>query len=206
MLTNNGPKLVADTRCEVGEGPIWHPDLQRLFFLDIPACVIYDLDPSTSVCGVVSQGAPTGGITLQEDGSLLLFQDGRISVLKPGGVQREVASGLCPGNTRFNDVIADPEGRVFAGAMGGNGRLIRFDTDGCSQELFDGVGIPNGMGFSPDLRYFYFTDSTARAIYRFTYDRARGAISDRQVFARIPESEGIPDGMTVDSDGFVWTA
>ena len=206
MPSNDVPKLIADTRCEVGEGPLWHPDLRRLFFLDIPACAIYDFDPATSVCRPVSRGAPTGGITLQEDGSLLLFQDGRISVLEQDGGQRELASGLCPGNTRFNDVIADPEGRVFAGAMGGNGRLIRFDPDGSAHELFDGLGIPNGMGFSPDLRHLYFTDSTARTIYRFQYGRGSGALSDREVFVQIPESEGIPDGMTVDSEGFVWTA
>ena len=145
-------------------------------------------------------------MTLQEDGTILLFQDGRISVLEPDGAQREVANGLCPGNTRFNDVIADPEGRVFAGAMGGNGRLMRFDPDGSSQELFDGVGIPNGMGLIPELRHLYFTDSIARTIYRFEYDRDSGTLSNRQVFVEIPESEGIPDGLTVDANEFVWAA
>ena len=143
---------------------------------------------------------------LQQDGSLLLFQDGRIAILALDGTLREVACGACPGNERFNDVIADPEGRVFAGAMGGNGRLLRFDPDGTITEMFDGLGIPNGMGFTPDLRGMYFTDSTPRKIYYFDYDRKTGNLSNRRTFAEIPVDEGVPDGMAVDAAGYVWTA
>jgi D-xylonolactonase len=122
------------------------------------------------------------------------------------GTQREVASGLCPHNARFNDVIADPEGRVYAGVMNGNGRLLRFDPDGTITELFDGVGIPNGMGFTPDLQGMYFTDSAARKIYQFDYDRKTGNITNRRVFVEISPAEGLPDGMTVDAEGCIWTA
>jgi D-xylonolactonase len=103
-------------------------------------------------------------------------------------------------------VIADPEGRVFAGTMGGNGRLLRFDTDGRATEMFDGVGIANGMGFTLDLRGMYFTDSIARRIFYFDYDRATGNLTNRRIFAEIPPEVGLPDGMTVDADGFVWSA
>jgi D-xylonolactonase len=137
---------------------------------------------------------------------LVLFQDGQISVLGLDGGQREVASGLCPENERFNEVIADPEGRVYAGTMGGNGRLFRFDPDGRVTELLDGLGIPNGMGFTPDLKSMYFTDSTPRQIYKFDYKRETGEITNRRVFAEIPADEGLPDGMTVDAEGYVWTA
>jgi D-xylonolactonase len=143
---------------------------------------------------------------LQADGTFLLFQDGRVSILGLDGVQRVVASDLCPGNDRFNDVIADPEGRVFAGAMGGNGRLLRFDRDGSVKQVLEGIGIPNGMGFTLDLKGMYFTDSVPRQIYRFDYDRGTGALSHRRVFAEIPQDQGVPDGMAVDAEGFVWTA
>ena len=148
-------ELVAETQCEVGESPLWHPDANCLFFFDITVGIVYEYNPSSAEWRPFSRGNVTGGLTLQEDGSLLLFQDGRISVLGLDGVQRELASGLCPENERFNDVIADPEGRVYAGAMGGNGRLLRFDPDGRVTELFDGLGIPNGMGFTPDLKSMY---------------------------------------------------
>src|ERR1039458_4806810 len=207
MATNDiTPVLVAPLNCQVGENPLWHPEAQTLFFVDIFAGTVYTYTPSTESHRLFCQTRVTGGFTFQEDGSLLLFQDGVISVLGLDGSLREVATGMCPQNERFNDVIADPEGRVYAGAMGGNGRLRRFDTDGRVTDLFDGVGIPNGMGFTPDLKGMYFTDSEARKIYHFDYDRKTGNLSNRRLFVEISASEGLPDGMTVDAEGYVWTA
>jgi sugar lactone lactonase YvrE len=93
-------ELTSKTSCEVGESPRWHTSEQRLFSVDIPAGIVHQYDQSRAESRPFSQGRVTGGLTIQEDGSLLLFQDGRISVLGLDGVQREVASGLCPGNER----------------------------------------------------------------------------------------------------------
>lgn len=177
-----------------------------MFFVDIPAGAVYGYDAAKEGCSVLRRTRVTGGFTLQEDGSLLLFQDGRIAILALDGTLRQVADEQCPGNDRFNDVIADPEGRVFAGTMGGNGRLLRFDLDGSVTQIADGFGCPNGMGFTPDLRGMYFTDSPARKIYRFDYDRRTGNLTKRGTFAEIPSDEGLPDGMTVDAEGYVWSA
>jgi D-xylonolactonase len=185
---------------------LWHPELGQVFFLDIAAGKVHAYNPASGEYRLFSQGPVTGGMTLQEDGNLLLFQDGRISVLGMDGVQREVRRNCIPENHRFNDVLADSEGRVFAGAIGGNGRLVRFDRDGKMTELFDGAGVPNGMGFTPDNKHMYYTDSVPRQIYVFDYDRDTGGLSNRRVFAEIPRELGVPDGMTIDADGYVWGA
>ena len=198
--------LVADVSCQIGEAPLWHPDLECLLFVDIALGTVYAYDPKTNGCRTFSQGPVTGGMVLEEARTVLLFQDGRISRLFLDGRQIELARGLCPGNDRFNDIIADPEGRVFAGTIGGDGRLLRFDPDGTITEVLDGLGVPNGMGFSPDQRHMYFTDSLARRIYRFEYQRKSGAISNCPTFAEVPKDDGVPDGMAVDSEGFVWSA
>jgi D-xylonolactonase len=200
------PRLAAQIECKIGENPLWHPDAGLVFFLDIAAGKVYAYSPATGECRLFSQGPVTGGMTLQDDGNLLLFQDGRISVLGMDGVQREVRRDCIPENDRFNDVIADPEGRVYAGAMGGNGRLVRFDRDGKMTELFDGAGVPNGMGFTPDGQHMYYTDSVPRQIYIFDYDRQTGDLSNRRIFAEVPRELGVPDGMTMDGDGYVWGA
>ncbi len=203
--THDAVELISTPSCEIGENPLWHRDMAKLFFVDIPAGTVYTYDPARRDCSVFNRTRVTGGFTLQQDGSLLLFQDGRIATLALDGTLREVASNQCPGNERFNDVIADPEGRVFAGAMGGNGRVLRFDLDGTVTEMAGFQG-PNGMGFTPDLRGMYFTDSPARTIYYFDYDRKTGGLSNRRTFAETPLDEGLPDGMTVDGDGYVWSA
>jgi D-xylonolactonase len=111
--------------------------------------------------------------------------------------------------SRFNDVIADPAGRVFCGTMPTNdrlGRLYRLDIDGALTKLLDGIGCSNGMGFTPDRKRMYYTDSPKREIYLFGYDEDTGAIINQRVFVQTPEGEGIPDGMTVDAEGYVWSA
>ena len=200
-------ELLAPLDCETGENPLWCERRKKVLFADIPRGVIYEYDPATAKCDVIARTRVTGGFTLQEDGSLLLFQDGPIAVLGTDRVVREVARDACPGNERFNDVIADSEGRVFAGTLGGGkGRLLRFDTDGRVSEMMNGIGCANGMGFTPDLRGMYFIDSFARKIYLFDYDRRTGNLGNRRVFAKIPRKDGLPDGMTVDTEGFVWVA
>ena len=68
------------------------------------------------------------------------------------------------------------------------------------------MDISNGIGFTPDERKIYFTESTARRIYLYDYDRGSGAISNRSVFLETPDDGTIPDGMTVDAQGYVWSA
>jgi sugar lactone lactonase YvrE len=198
--------LVARLNCQIGENPLWHTESGQLFFVDITAGEVHAYDPSTGISTLITKTRVTGGFTIQEDGSLLLFQDGRLSLLNLDGTLREVARDRCPENDRFNDVIADPEGRVFAGTMGGDGKLLRFETDGGVTEMSAGFGIPNGMGFTSDLRGLYFTDSRAHKIYHYDYDRSSGDLTNRRTFAEIPVEEGMPDGMTVDEGGYVWTA
>ena len=62
------------------------------------------------------------------------------------------------------------------------------------------------MGYSPDESIMYYTDSSVRTIYAYDYDRATGSVSNRRDFVKLPDTAGVPDGMTVDSEGYVWTA
>ena len=202
---------VADTRCRTGEGPLWHEQEQRLYWVDIPEGRLYRYDPATGAHEQVFQGEPIGGFTVQADGSLLLFMArGAIAVWRPDRPLSPVVEEIpVERDSRFNDVIADPEGRVFCGTMpgpAGGGRLYRLDRDGTLTELLDGVGLPNGLGFSPDGGRMYFADSKAGVIWRFAYDRVTGELSDRRVFADTAGREGAPDGLAVDAEGGVWCA
>ena len=70
----------------------------------------------------------------------------------------------------------------------------------------EGVEIANGLGLSPDDRTLYFADSARRVIYAYDADPATGDLSRRRVFVQVPRDEGLPDGLTVDREGFVWCA
>jgi D-xylonolactonase len=206
------PEMIADYLCETGEGPLWHPMERRLYWVDIPEGRMFRYDPATGQHQEHYNGGVIGGYTVQADGALLLFMAGGAVGILRDGVVRPLIEGL-PGEeeSRFNDVIADPEGRVFCGTMSGPrcpGRLYRLDIDGSIEVVLEGVGTSNGLGFTPDLTGLYHTDTRARTITLYDYDRASGAISGPRVFVRTPENdgEGRPDGMTVDAEGHVWSA
>lgn len=204
------PELIADYQCITGEGPLWHPDEQRLYWVDIPRGRLFRYDPATHKHEQCHEGEAIGGFTIQADGSLLLFlARGAVKVWHDGELEAVIDEIPDERESRFNDVIADPAGRVFCGTMPSRdalGRLYRLDPDGTLAVLLAEVGCSNGMGFTPDRKAMYYTDSARREIYLFDYDLQGGTLSNRRLFVRTPEGEGIPDGMTVDAEGYVWSA
>jgi len=134
---------------------------------------------------------------------------GAVASLRDGNLDFLIDEIAEERDTRFNDVIADPVGRVFCGTMPSPshlGSLYRLDTEGTITQVLDGVRISNGMGFTPDARRMYFTDSPTRSISVFDYDVDTGELSNRRVFVNTEDNDGIPDGMTVDAEGYVWSA
>ncbi len=203
-------ELIADYNCIVGEGPMWHPLEDAVYWADIPQGRIFRYDPSSGEHGLMFESGEVGGFTVQADGSLLLFMGGgAVATLRDGDLQYHIREIAEERRSRFNDVIADPAGRVFCGTMPSPdhlGSLYLLDTDGSITKVLGDIGISNGMGFTPDAKQMYFTDSPTHNIYIFDYDIESGELSNRRVFVNTGENDGIPDGMTVDADGYVWSA
>ncbi len=202
-------ETIVNLHCGLGEGPLWDPDRESLYWTDIPAGRIHQYSVRERTTATVYEGPLVSGFTREADGTLLLFRERDIARLYPDGRVKPVLAFPEDGADRFNDVIADPEGRVFAGRYAKkneDGGLYRIDPDGSIHLLFKGCACPNGMGFSPDLKTFYYTCSTSRTIERFHYDRATGKLADRQLFYQATKEEGTPDGLTVDEEGVIWSA
>jgi len=203
-------ELIADYACVVGEGPLWHPLEQRLYWTDINTGRLFRYEPASGKSEQCYAGEPVGGFTVQADGALLLFMArGAIKAWREGQLTTVVEEIPEERDTRFNDVIADPRGRVFCGTMPEGkrlGNLYRLDLDGSLTKVLEGINVSNGLGFTPDRRRMYYTESRVHTIYLFDYDEATGVISNRRLFAQTPPEEGVPDGMTVDAEGHVWSA
>jgi D-xylonolactonase len=210
MSTDPIIELIADYACETGEGPLWHPFERKLHWTDIPTGRLFRYDPATGHHEQVYQGRPVGGFTIQHDGALLLFLDrGTIALWRDGELTEILPEIPAERDSRFNDVIADPRGRVFCGTMpgpSGPGRLYRLDPDRSLHMILEGVLCSNGMAFTPDRKGFYFTDSFTHAISLFDYDVEDGSLSNRRVFAQFTQADGFPDGSTVDAEGRLWSA
>lgn len=210
ILTTAEPELMVDHPGETGEGPLWHEESQKLYWVDIPAGRLFRFDPETMTNEQVYQhDGMIGGYTIQADGSLVLFCDrGAILHLAGHEVETIIPEIEALRESRFNDVIADPEGRVYCGTMpiGNQAHLYRLDPDGTLTLVQDDFTQANGMGFSPDLSTFYVTDSNSRTIFRMTYGRVTGELRDRESLITYEADGTVPDGITVDIEGNIWSA
>ncbi len=204
-----GVEPVANYHCVVGENPRWHDGEGRLYWLDIETGRLFRFDHASGEHECFYRGPVVGGFTFQADGTLLLFEADRIVSLGRRLERRVLVEGIDPDMARFNDCLADPEGRVFVGTIGKtkeSGGLYRVDLDGSVECLWKGTGCANGMGFTRDLSLFYWTCSTTRTIDRCRYDRETGRLSERTRFYDAPEAEGTPDGLTLDDRDHLWSA
>lgn len=204
-------KVVLDAHAETGEGPVWDVAAQRLWWVDIPRGAIHQFDPADRTDTVVYAGQPVGAVALRNQGGLLLaaqdgfaeLHDGELRLLAPVEEDR-------PEN-RMNDGKVDPAGRFWAGTMAldstaGAGTLYRLDPDRRAYPVLSDLTISNGIDWSPDGQTMYFIDSTPGTVTAFPFERASGEIGPGETLIEIPESEGLPDGMTVDSAGGLWVA
>lgn len=207
-MTQTKPRLILDCRANVGEGPLWHAPTQRLWFTDIEGRGLHWVDPATGAHDRIARKGRVGGFTFERDGSMILFEEQDVIHRALDGRERRLATVTDGNPERFNDVKADPEGRVFVGTMGtknGGGSLLRFDRGDQHTLLMEDVWCGNGPCFSPDQKRFYFSDSMQQKIYVFDYDRHIGHVRNRRLFVDVPKEEGLPDGATVDSEDHLWS-
>lgn len=209
------PEIVVDRPDLLGEGPLWHAGEQALYWVDYLRGEVLRFDPATGRHETIYQGPKVSGFTLQADGALLLLAEGARVVRWKDGVATVLVDGF-PGSAgmHFNDCVADPRGRVFTGTVpddpdryaDGVGVLVRIDRDGRVAPLVEGIGISNGLAFSPAADRLYFTDTLSCRIDVFDYDAESGRLSNQRLFVDLSAGPGRPDGVAVDRDGHVWSA
>ena len=208
---------VLDVHAKVGECPVWCPEERKLYWIDIAGCRLNRFDPASGHNEICQLPEQIGSFALREQGGI-------VAALRSGFYFVDFDTGhltaICdpeadkPEN-RFNDGRCDPAGRFWAGTMRDPqdptqrpGALYRLGIDlNCSQ-MVTGVGVSNGLAFSPDGKTMYFADTNrdVQTIWAFDFDPHEGAISNRRVFATTHALPGRPDGACVDAEGFYWSA
>ena len=205
---------VVDFNDACGEGPMWRAEENALYWTDITNKHFYRYNCTTRQAALLSSGFEVCGYAFHEGGGLVVVNSEGIwwwdSKTAATNIATQVDGNLC----RMNDCATDASGRLFAGSYYfagvtpgfALGHLMVVDLDGSVRIVDEGIQLANGIGFSPDGRTLYFTDSLARIIYAYDYDVRTGSVRNRRPFVKVPFSEGLPDGLTVDAEGFVWSA
>lgn len=204
-------ELVLDCRNTLGEGPMWSVAEQALYWVDITGECVHRLDPATGAHEQYALGQPVGAILLRAAGGFVLALKNGLYAWRPGSApQLLVDPEPDRPQNRFNDAAVDRQGRIWAGTMADGteplGALYRLDADHSLHTMATGIYVSNGLGWSPDNRVMYYCDSGRRSIRAWDFDAQTGALANERPYVSAGPDEGAPDGLTVDSEGCVWSA
>lgn len=208
----------AGDRC--GEGVLWHPTEQAVYWTDIPRFLIHRFHPASGCVKTWIFEEPVTAVLLtSRDDVLAVCLGSRVIFWEPQtGARRDQRFALSNWPAvRLNDAGVDPRGSLWVGSMrnnvnadgsegeagGTDGILFRIDPDGSVTQFEDGLGVSNTFAWSPDRRKLYFGDTLVNKIWSYDYDDRTGAIRKTgDHFAGF--SRGLPDGSTIDENGFLW--
>ena len=199
----------------LAEGPVWREG--ALWWVDIGAGTFNRLDPATGQNNARATGAYTAAAIPCSDGRWLLAQQQALSLYDwTTGTRTPLPSTQLPAlgsRHRFNDGKADPAGRLWLGSLSldsAPNECALFTVEPRSlppvRTALTGVSLSNGLGWSPDGRSFYYSDTPTLRVDQFAFDPVTGALSHRRPLHTFAKDAGWPDGLTIDARGDVWVA
>ncbi|UQX89393.1 SMP-30/gluconolactonase/LRE family protein [Jatrophihabitans telluris] len=203
---------LTDAVAEHGEGPVWDPVAGVLRFVDMLRGDLLAYTPGSGavqrdhVSDVVAVWRPRIG-----GGALVATEHGfEVSAAASTGF-RPIATAVSDPAIRLNEGGCDTEGRFFCGSMAydqalGAGALYRLDPDGSVRTVREGVTVSNGLVFTEDGGRAYYIDTPTQTVLALDYNSRTGEFGSERVLIRIEESQGSPDGMTIDAQGCLWVA
>lgn len=216
----------------LGESPFWHPQEQRLYWVDIPGkrlrrmAVSSDLLQTHAVEDWLLQEEPGCFAPAQTGGWVMALRSGVYRAQQWGGELTLLAAA--PYDThklRFNDGKCDPAGNFWSGTMyeprdQAAGVLYALQADHRLLAKADQATVANGLAWSPNAQTMYWSDTGAHCIRTWHFDPATQQMSGERVFAQFPSKPanwtygsevarsymGRPDGAAVDAEGFYYAA
>lgn len=198
------------TQCMLGEGPIWHPLRNQLFWFDIIEKRLYAREGETTRHWQFNEHVSAAG-WIDADSLMIASETALFSFDLESGTQVHICD-LEADNpiTRSNDGRADPQGGFWIGTMGKKsetdaGAIYRYYR-GELRQLFAPISISNSICFTPDGKHAYFADTPQNKIMRVALDADGWPVGAPEVFLDCKDQPGHPDGSVVDAEGNFWNA
>ena len=203
-------QLFDDRTCSLGEGPLWHPERQQLFWFDINNKKMLSLKDGKQLEWSFDRFVSAAG-WINTDTLLIASETNLFEFNLNSGESLHVCD-LEADNplTRSNDGRADPWGGFWIGTMGKNaeenaGSIYRY-FQGKLIKLFGGITISNSICFSPDRQNAYYTDTATRKIMRQPLGSEGWPVGSSELFVDLSKDDLNPDGAEVDAEGCLWSA
>ena len=204
-------ELILDAKTMLGEGSLWSPEKQALYWVDILGRKVMLFDPVSRENRVYETPSDVGTVVQANSGDLLLALTDGFYRLNPQSGQVSMVAEQKGLGLRFNDGKCDPAGRFWAGTMAHDctpnaGALYCMDADYSVRRMVNGVTISNGIVWNKAKDTMYYVDSPTFRVDAFDYELATGNISNRRTAVSVPDEIGLPDGMTIDDQDNLWVA
>ncbi|RPK14835.1 SMP-30/gluconolactonase/LRE family protein [Priestia endophytica] len=210
-----------------GEGPLWDQEMERLFWVDIMDKRIQVYYPKTNQEESYKlPNPPMALVKYSKHELIVIMQDGFYlynlqkqtlqEILKPEGLNEKLL---------LNDSKCDPQGRIWVGSVNDDFRLFKEKENAPNTEFKGNIAslyrlnrnldiklakekvtLSNGLDWDPVRNLMYYIDSATQSVFQFQYDPFTGQISKEDIVYTFEESDGLPDGMTIDQDGMLWVA
>jgi sugar lactone lactonase YvrE len=195
------------------EAPFWSVDEGVLYWVDIDGKTVFRYRLENGAEQTFALDYEIGCLIPRRNGGFVAGLDRGLAFLNSGLTKTEFFASPEDGlpRTRFNDGKCDRRGRFWVASADRNeveplGALYCLNGSGQLTQALSQVVVGNGMGWSPDNKTMYFTDTGIGKIFAFDYEIETGATSNRRVFVEVDDQGGLPDGLTVDVEGFIWSA
>jgi sugar lactone lactonase YvrE len=199
-----------DTVCSLGEGPLWHPTRQQLYWFDIHGQGLHTLENGKTRSWSFDEDVSAAGWV--DDTHLLAASETRLFRfnVETGAQEDVVALEADDPDSRSNDGRADPFGGFWIGTMSKHertptGTFYRY-YKGELTPLWGGVTIPNAICFTPDKTQAYFCDTIDNQMKRVTLDADGWPVGDPEVWLDLSGKPFGADGAVIDADGNIWNA
>ena len=201
---------VTDPCAYHAEGPVWWPAWGGLRWVDMLAGDVLALDRVTGAVRRQHVADVVAALRPRRDGGFVAAVERGFALVDADGSVHSLGDLWSDRGVRMNEGGCDPDGRFYAGSMPydgspGRGTLYVLAPDGGVRVVVNNVSISNGLAWSPDGATAYYVDTSTQQVDAFSYDAAAG-LHDRRDLFTIPADAGAPDGITVDTDGFIWVA
>jgi sugar lactone lactonase YvrE len=197
----------------LGEGPMWHPHENVLYWIDLVRHTLHRLNPQTKAYQQWQLDEPIGAVVPRAMGGLVATVGNKVVAISLPSLRITPLAEVSPWSKTvyMNDGKCDRLGRFWFGVASRDvenpaGSLYRLNPDGALLQMETEITISNGLGFSPDNKKFYYTDGLKYRIYQYDFDLKNGLLRNRKIFLQLEKSAIEPDGLTVDSEGNVWEA
>ena len=209
-IITSKPKAIWKAKTILGEGTLWVPSQNSIYFVDIKKKNIFVFNTKSKKKRIIKVNKEIGFLTHVKKNVFVLGlkSELRFVNLKTRKIIKSIKIEKEKPLNRINDGKTDFLGRLWFGTMDNperrirNGSLYCLDKNLILHKVDTKYYITNGPAFINNDTFLH-TDSRRKIIFKIKINK-NFKIIKKTKFIKFSKKDGSPDGMTIDSKKNIW--